>query len=168
MTIYLIRHAHAIPAADVGIVDPDRYLTPKGRKVARRVAKKLNDLGVTFDGILTSPYVRSLQTAEVTAAVTRFRGVVESLPALACGTWTPTKIAKSFKNRGPSGHYALVGHNPDLEEMAADLLGVEESQVSFSKAMVCCLEIEDASFSEQSARLQWVLKPKKLQILESL
>jgi phosphohistidine phosphatase len=167
MVLYLIRHAEAIPAVDAGIGDPDRYLTPTGRKGARRVAKKLRKMGVTFDGILTSPYVRSVQTAEVTAAGTRYSGVVESLPALALGVWDPAKLAESFKSRDLSGSYALVGHNPDLEEMAAELLGLDGGEVSFSKGMVCCLETKDASFGGKSARLQWVLRPKKLKVLKS-
>ena len=69
MNIYIIRHAIAV---DEGMPeyekDSERPLTDKGRKKMRQIAKGLRTLGVEIDLILSSPYVRARETAEILAS----------------------------------------------------------------------------------------------------
>ncbi len=53
--------------------DSERPLTDKGRKKMRQIAKALRHLGVEFDLILSSPYVRACETAEILADVFKMK-----------------------------------------------------------------------------------------------
>ena len=166
MRIYLIRHAHAIDDADGIQQDWERFLTPKGREVSRRVGDKLAEEDVSFTAVLTSPLVRAVQTAEIVAARSGFKGVVEVESVLSGSVWTPDNVAGALKARDADGHFALVGHNPDMELMAAQMVGVPSSRVTFKKGMVCCLSVDGLPF-RQPARVEWILQPKGLKLRDA-
>ena len=66
MELYLIRHGIATEQGiDEVSKDCDRTLTKQGRQKTWQVAQRLYQLGLRFDLILTSPLVRSRQTAEI-------------------------------------------------------------------------------------------------------
>ena len=157
MKLYLIRHTDAVQVGEGGVSDSERYLTSEGRAEARRVAGKLSKKGAKFDGILTSPYVRAVQTAEIVAAHAGFEAIVEALPALASGRWSRRGIAEALSPRPASGQFALVGHNPDMEEMASALMGVSGTAVTFRKGTVGCFEVDGDPFQAQ-ARLVWTVE----------
>ena len=65
MEILLIRHGHAVDEAP-GLDDGGRWLSGKGRKVTRRVARWLSEKKKRRPVALwTSPLVRAVQTAEL-------------------------------------------------------------------------------------------------------
>jgi len=59
MNLYIIRHAIAVDEGAPEYEDSQRPLTDKGKKKMRQIAKGLHTLGVGFDLILSSPYVRA-------------------------------------------------------------------------------------------------------------
>ena len=69
MRLSLLRHGIA---ADRGSPeyenDSERPLTPKGERRMRRIAKGIQASGLSYDLILSSPYLRAKQTAEIVAA----------------------------------------------------------------------------------------------------
>src|ERR1700745_3310838 len=67
MELYLVRHAIAEESSSTGR-DADRALTREGEAKMRRVAQGLRAIEVRLDLILTSPYRRAAETAEVLAA----------------------------------------------------------------------------------------------------
>src|SRR5512134_249635 len=85
MYVFLIRHGIAIDDVP-GLSDEDRYLTGEGRvktgKVASLLGKKIGHL----DRILTSPLVRSVQTAEILAQRIGCEDVRVCLPLAPGGT----------------------------------------------------------------------------------
>ena len=69
MLLLLVRHA------DAGDRDPSKWLddtlrpiTDKGRKAQAKVVKVLGDLGLVPELVLTSPWLRAAQTAEIFAS----------------------------------------------------------------------------------------------------
>src|SRR5438552_8109471 len=62
--LYLIRHGLAAERGEAYPDDSKRPLTSRGIQRLKREAKALNALDVSFDVILTSPFVRTRQTAE--------------------------------------------------------------------------------------------------------
>lgn len=64
-TIYLIRHAEPVSPATYSGSDLNRPLSDRGRKQAQWMAKHLNASKATE--VLTSPYARCLETAEIIA-----------------------------------------------------------------------------------------------------
>ena len=120
MRVTLIRHAEA---GDDAPRDESRALTARGRADARRLGRALARRGVRFTAIVTSPLVRAVQTAEIVAAATEYRGrmpatdvlVPEAAPRDVVAFLASVKIADEKS-------VALVAHEPILSAVAAALL----------------------------------------------
>src|ERR1039457_137718 len=68
MNLFLLRHGLAVEQTIPSFKhDSDRPLTAEGRKKLERLASLLTRLNISFDLILTSPYVRAAQTAALVA-----------------------------------------------------------------------------------------------------
>lgn len=157
--LYLIRHGLAAAAGDEYPDDGKRPLTPQGVSRLRREARGLKALGVTFDQILTSPLVRARQTAEVLAQAQDGKPPVAQVDALAVDG-TPAQAVHALAEYGRRKAIALVGHEPNMGELAAKLLGTR-TPVSFKKGAVCCIEF-DALPPSRPGRLAWFATPKML------
>src|SRR3989338_8240474 len=83
MRLYLIRHAEAVPHGAPGYPqDAQRPLTHEGRAQALAAGEALKRLQVAPDVLLTSPYVRAVQTAEQVAKGLGLRTPAKELPEL--------------------------------------------------------------------------------------
>jgi phosphohistidine phosphatase len=120
MLLYLLRHAEA---EAVAAGDFERALTPKGRDQSARAGRFCRDHSLRPELLLSSPVTRARQTAGIVAKGLGQTEVVE-VPWAACGMNPETAIAELKAYR----HFEsvmLVGHQPDLGELAAVLLGLE-------------------------------------------
>jgi phosphohistidine phosphatase len=156
MKLYVMRHGPAEESAESGR-DFDRALTASGRERVRGVAKALVDEGEAPLAIVTSPLVRSVQTAEIVAVVTKLEGDVETHHALAPGG-EGAALARSLAAQQRK-RVMFVGHEPDVSELVASLLG-EAMRRPFEKAMVVGLAIND-----DKVKLRFVLEPKAPELI---
>ena len=70
MRLYLMRHGMAIDREDPDCPpEAERYLTPKGIERTRAAAHGLLELNIKPTVLLTSPYVRAVQTGEIVCEV---------------------------------------------------------------------------------------------------
>src|ERR671923_2581884 len=70
MMLSLLRHGIAVERGSPGAEhDSERPLTAKGDRRMRRIAAGMLALGLSYDVILSSPYLRARQTAEIAAQV---------------------------------------------------------------------------------------------------
>ncbi|MBV8030153.1 MAG: phosphohistidine phosphatase SixA [Betaproteobacteria bacterium] len=122
MDLILWRHADA----EDGLPDPERKLTPKGRKQAERVAEWLRQRLPGKHAVLASPAARAQQTAE--ALLPNFKTV----PALAPGA-RPKDILDAAGWPEREGTVVVVGHQPDLGRAAAYLIAGAAGSVSVKK-----------------------------------
>ena len=84
LELYLIRHGVAAERGEEYPDDSKRPLTSAGIARLRKEAKALDALGVGFDQIITSPLVRTRQTADV------FAETLKSKPSVTTATrWRP-------------------------------------------------------------------------------
>ena len=162
MLVYLVRHAIAIERNGVpGFDDASRPLTDKGIDRMRRIVRGLDHLGVTVDEIWTSPLVRARQTADILAKSRHFQGGVRVVPALAPGG-DATQVLRELHSGGPRTAVALVGHEPDMGELAGLLLtGRSAALFDFKKGGVACIEIEKSGMPLHG-KLCWLMTPKQL------
>jgi len=122
MDILLIRHGQAVDEAS-GLGDAGRWLTAKGRKVSRKVARWIAKGGKrTPRAIWTSPLVRSVQTAEILAAAANYKGELRACAQLSPGH-DPGDLLKLLASETIEGPLALIGHEPSLSLIANALLG---------------------------------------------
>jgi len=115
--VTLIRHAEA---GDDAPRDEARALTVRGRADARRLGRVLARRGVRFSTIVTSPLVRAVQTAEIVAAATEYRGRMPATDLLVPEGDAAAVVAFVATLAGEKS-VALVAHEPILSALAAAL-----------------------------------------------
>ncbi len=119
--IYLLRHAKS-SWDEPELLDHERPLAKRGRKAVVLLREHFRDSGVAPDLVLCSSAVRAMQTLE---------GVREGLPPqarveveaglYAAGAGSLLERLRSLPDE--VGSVMLVGHNPGLEDLAAELMG---------------------------------------------
>jgi phosphohistidine phosphatase len=139
MILYLLRHAKAIPRQG-GVSDEQRYLTTEGRELFTRIAVQLREQGMQPELILTSPLLRSVQTAEILAGTLAFPGPLLVEPLLAPG-FGRRQLARLLKKHGGVGEMVLVGHEPDLSLLVTVLLGVR-AHFTLKKGDLVAMELD--------------------------
>lgn len=162
LEIYLVRHA---VAAERGPKYPDdrlRPLTPEGVKRFRESVKGLSKFGVEIDIVLTSPLVRARDTATLLASALKPKPSIEQVEALAPGG-RHVAIVEAIKAAKRQRRIALVGHEPDLGEFAARLLG-SRGGVEFKKGAICLIDVDSATPGGPGT-LRWFLPPRALRAL---
>jgi phosphohistidine phosphatase len=162
MNLYIIRHAIAVDEGTSDYEsDSERPLTDKGRKKMRQIAKGLRNLGVEFDLILSSPYVRARETAEILADVFKMKKkIVFSDNLIPMGN--PELLITEVNEKYSVDSIALVGHEPHLSTLVG-LLVAENAKidVTLKKGGVCYLSADDLHH-EHRATLEWLLTPGTL------
>jgi phosphohistidine phosphatase len=162
MLLLLVRHAHA------GDRDPSQWpddtqrpLSDKGRKTHAKVARALRNLELAPELVLTSPWLRAAQTAEIMRDVMLLPQPPLHSPALADDP-DLARIAAEVGPRGERSVAALVGHSPWMEELAALLLAGSDRglKVDFPKSGVLALDAD--RLAPGSATLRFFLRPKML------
>ena len=157
--LYLIRHGRAEERGEAWPDDSKRPLTTAGKASMRKAARGLVRLGVGLDIILTSPYARARQTAEIVGSEFADRPALVSVDSL-----TPNATFQSLLNdlekhaRRP--RLALIGHEPSIGELAARLAGLRRP-LEFKKGAICRIDVKTLPPAGPGA-LRWFLTPKIL------
>jgi phosphohistidine phosphatase len=160
--LYLVRHAIAAERGDEWPDDSKRPLTERGIARFKECVKGLGALDAAIDEIFTSPLIRAKQTANLLAEGVVGKPPVKLLDALApdhTAVVVMSQLAKVAKRR----RIALVGHEPDLGELAAHLLGAQRA-VPFKKGGICRIDVETLT-SRRAGSLIWFATPKMLRHL---
>lgn len=113
--LILLRHAHAVPAAD-GQPDEDRPLSPQGLAEAQSAGRWLAAQALVPDRVLCSPARRTRETLE---AVLETLGYVEQRLEQGIYEGTAGTLAGLADANREAERLLMVGHNPGLERLAA-------------------------------------------------
>jgi phosphohistidine phosphatase len=157
--LYLIRHGVAAERGENYPDDTKRPLTNEGVQKLRKEAKALVALDITFDVILTSPLVRTRQTAEVVAGAFRNAPPIVNMPSLAPGS-SHNAIIEELSKQQRRHRIAMVGHEPGIGELAGRLIGVRRP-LEFKKGAICRIDVA-ALPPTGPGQLKWFLTPKIL------
>jgi phosphohistidine phosphatase len=159
MDLYVIRHADALPLGQAGVTeDEERPLSEAGKAQSRALAAALRKLGVHLRLLLTSPAVRARQTAEEMNAVWSGDGpTLQVCEALAMGV-RARKLARAIGDLTGEA-VGLVGHQPDLSQFAAWLIGSRRAQLDFAKSGVARIRCPEGPF-KGGGTLTWLLTPE--------
>ncbi len=160
--LYLIRHGPAAARGDQFPDDGKRPLTHKGIVRLRREARALEALGVVFDQVVTSPLVRTRQTAEIFADGAGAKAPIALADALAPGGTTAQAIEELGKY-SRRRRIAIVGHEPTIGELAAKLVGARAA-LEFKKGAICRIDVETLP-PARPGHLRWFATPKMLRLL---
>jgi phosphohistidine phosphatase len=157
MEIYLLRHGIA-EDGQAGRPDSERALTGEGKKRLGSVLHAAASAGVRPALILTSPYRRAVQTAQLAAELLHYQGDLVRTKALEPAS-TPRAVWEEIRVHKDAEEILLSGHEPLFSSLAAYLLGCPNLQVDFKKAGLVCVEIERFA-TEPRGVLKWYLTPK--------
>lgn len=162
--LYLVRHAIAEDSAPSGR-DADRRLTSEGAAKMQRAALGLRALGVVPDAIWSSPYRRTRETAELLSAALAPGLEPQLYSPLAAGGATEAVIS-GLRVSGEVQSLMLVGHEPDLGELAAYLVSGAPAQgtFAFKKGGAAAIEVGELP-PRTGGTLHWFLTPKQLRAL---
>jgi phosphohistidine phosphatase len=159
--IYLIRHGVAEERGDAWPDDAKRPLTEQGMARLRKSIRGLARAGVSFDIVLTSPLVRTRQTAEIVAAEVAPRPQVVAIESLAPGG-AYAAIVADLDAQTRRLKIAVVGHEPGIGELAARLAGSRHA-FEFKKGAVCRVDVELPVTGPGT--LKWFLTPRLMRAL---
>ena len=163
LELYLVRHGIA---ADRGSDYPDdskRPLTTAGISRFRKEAKALGGLDVGIELIISSPLTRAKQTAEILAQAMTDKPSVTLSDSLA-PAGTPASVFQELAKHMRKGKIALVGHEPNIGELAARLIG-SRTPIEFKKGAICRIDFEVFP-PKGSGQLRWFITPKMLRRME--
>ena len=166
MEVYVLRHAIAVERGhpDYSGNDSARPLTAKGIGKMRRGAEGIRALGLDFDLILSSPYRRARETAEIVADAIDQRGRLEIFAGLAAEVPATAAIREVSARVAGADSVLLVGHEPQLSEIASILLA-GNSSVDFVLKKAGMYKLECSSLSPGTAAMEWWLTPRQLRRL---
>lgn len=161
MEIYVVRHGIAIDREDPKCPpDPERYLTEEGVEKTKRVAAGVAALSATADVLLSSPYVRAMQTAEIFAAALDYpKQKIRQTDLLLPGA-EPTLLFRELAKDKHHSTLFIFGHAPQLDDVIATALGSKHHMTSLKKAGVALLELKRVS--PPNGQLLWLATPKLL------
>jgi len=160
--LYLVRHGIAAERGEEWPDDTRRPLTETGTTRFKEVVKGLAWLDVEIDEIFTSPLVRAKQTADVFAETMKSKPPVATSDALT-PAGTPAAVIQELARHSKKGRIALVGHEPNLGELAARLIGAR-TPIEFKKGAICRIDFEVLP-PKGHGQLRWFVTPLMLRKL---
>lgn len=167
MILYLLRHAIADDRDPQKYPDDDqRPLTPDGIDKMRTAADGIARVIDPPDLILSSPLVRAMQTAKIAAAALGRKNRLETSDLLRPGA-TVSRLRSDLAARAATGVQSLmlVGHEPDLGQIASTLIGADGSVIEFKKGALCAIRLDEQHI-DQPGVLLWSLSPKLLRAID--
>jgi phosphohistidine phosphatase len=144
MDLILWRHAEA----ELGEPDEGRALTPKGHKQAAKMAEWLDRNLPESCRILVSPATRTLQTVE--ALKRRHKVVADLAPNMTAADLL--RAANWPDSREP---VLIVGHQPTLGQVAAQLICGQPQEWSLRKANIWWIASANAATSPPTTSRRW-------------
>lgn len=153
MRIYLVRHSEAVDRVPT-MPDAARTLSARGRVSFREMARRFRDAGGRPTRIVTSPFLRAVQTAEILSEAIGYEGVVVADPRLSPG-FDLEKLNGVADDCRSEREIAFVGHEPDLGDILTLLLSLPQG-VAMRKGAIAALDLPTAG-NPLRARLAWLL-----------
>lgn len=141
MLVYLVRHGIAVDREDPNCPpDTERSLTPKGIKKSFAAAKGLRALDAKPDAVLTSPWLRALQTAEIFCETLGFPAKKIIRTDSLKGTSAPSELVRELQSMRAKV-VLCFGHEPHLHLFISHVLHTSAKITELKKAGIAVLEL---------------------------
>jgi phosphohistidine phosphatase len=163
MLLCLMRHGIAIDHADPACPpDPERPLTQKGMERTRAAARGLRTLGIQPNLVLSSPYLRAMQTAEIACIVLEISvNNIRQTEALLPGA-SPRMLFEEL-SKSKADEAICFGHAPNLDEVIASAVHASKGFTELRKAGAAYLEMDP--LQPVDGRMIWLMTSRALRIL---
>ncbi len=171
--LWLLRHADAEPHGTRS--DFERRLTERGERQSKVAGETFARLRVEFDAILSSPKERALRTA--TLALAAWEERAEPPSSAPSGLTVHEPLSAGFDGRlafaaladlGPRARLLVVGHEPDLSSVVAELTG---AQIDLKKGGLAVVRLSapagraPSPSAHAAGELTLLLRPSELALI---
>ncbi len=157
MELYLFRHGIAEDVKPGGS-DANRALTDQGRKKVAEVVKAARRAGVEPSLIVSSPYVRAVETAQIAVEGFEYKGDVIRMETLV-PHGSPQKVWNELRDYREESSILLAGHEPLFSHLGAYLLASPALRVEMKKAAMIRIDVETLGAAPHGT-LRWLITPK--------
>ena len=133
-TLLVLRHAKS-SWSDPALDDHDRPLNKRGRRDGPRMGALVREYGLIPDVVISSDAARAQLTAEAVVEAARYAGEIRLDPHLYMAS--PADILSVLQTvQEKAETVMIVGHNPGLEELVAQLTGEQEDLPTAALAQI--------------------------------
>jgi len=155
MNLYLLRHGEAVPP-DGTITDAARTLSNRGRTDIENAGRILSRLKPGIVRVVTSPFVRAVETAEIVSSIIPWHPAVSRSENLVPGFRVKDLLDELAVLK--EENLVAVGHQPDLTALISHLLSGPLLDLEMQPGSLAALEF---SLKREGAtgRLRWLLTP---------
>lgn len=160
MELYLLRHGIAEDGKP-GTKDADRPLTDEGVKRLRMTLRRARDADLAPSLILSSPYLRAVQTAKIAKEVLDYSGkIIESKAFIPNAS--PEDAWDELRNYHAERQILVSSHEPLMSALSAFLLNSPALSVDFKKGAMLRLDLA-GSLARPRGVLRWFITSKVAQ-----
>ncbi len=161
MELYIVRHGIAIDREDPKCPpDPERYLTGEGIEKTKQAAKGFAEIGSVPDVMLSSPFTRAFQTAEIFANVLGYaKQKIRKTDLLLPGA-DPAQLFRDLAKDKESSAVYVFGHAPHVDELISMAVNSRHQITCMKKAGVALVELK--RLNPVSGELIWLATAKLL------
>jgi phosphohistidine phosphatase len=161
MQLYIVRHGVAVDREDPKCpADPERFLTDEGIDKTRDAANGVAEISTVPDLMLTSPYLRAVQTAELFATALEYAKQKIRKSELLLPGAEPMQLFRELAKDKDLSAVFVFGHAPHLDDIIATAVGTKHHISSLKKAGVALVELK--RLVPPSGELVWLATPKLL------
>jgi len=166
LNIYLLRHGLAVERGSSGYArDSDRVLTPKGERRLWQTAEAMEAMEISFDAILSSPFARARQTAEIVAEAFKAHKRIQFADCLTPNGDFKELVALIQRLKPKPESVLLVGHEPHMSGFISLLVsGDGRCSIAMKKGGVCKLDVASLQ-AGRCATLEWLMTPRQMALM---
>jgi phosphohistidine phosphatase len=157
MELYLLRHGSAEERSSTGR-DADRALSAEGVAGLQRVLELARRAGVQPSLILSSPYARAVQTAEIASRTLQYSGKVLQVAAFAPDS-SPFRAWEEIRVHEGEGSILVAAHEPLLSSTVAWLAGSTRVMIRFVPGAMVRIDFE-AIGPHPAGVMHWMISPE--------
>ena len=158
--LYLLRHAKS-SWDDTHQKDFDRPLNDRGKKAAPLMGRVIKDRELDIDRIICSPSKRTRETLELLQKEANLKASTDFVDGIyEASVGELRKIVRSQKDKHDA--VLLIGHNPGMESLLADLTGEYERFPTACLASIALNISEWRDLDPDCGKMEWILRPRSL------
>ena len=158
--LYLLRHAKS-SWDDPHQKDFDRPINARGKKAAPLMGRVIKDRELDIDRIICSPSKRTRETLELLQNEAKLKASIDFVDGIyEASVGELRKIVRSQKDKYEA--ILLIGHNPGMESLLADLTGEFERFPSAALASIKLNITEWRDLDPDCGAMEWILRTRSL------
>lgn len=138
--------------------DADRALTDRGKQKLEKVLVRARKAGVNPTLIISSPYTRAMESAEIAAKVLEYHSEIVRTERLVPNA-SPPDVWSEIRAHRDEPSILMAGHEPLLSATLAWMVGSTRAMVEFKKGALVRIDFATIG-ADPRGILQWMLVPK--------